>query len=182
MVFLSAALLHFLNVSSECCGNIMYNRSNQVQITLWPTVSRSVCLGVGSITTIFITVGHLLSLCFRAPSLTKGLVCNLLIQFAATLRPSLSELMITSYCLIWDHILLSHTRLPQPGGPGPCIYIPQEQSVSDIPPGTEFPFLWLLRLVRLQWKYSIPPPHRFRSHRFLSNIYIYIYSEFAVTS
>jgi hypothetical protein len=25
------------------------------------------------------------------------------------------------------HILLSHLRLPQPGGPGPCIYIPQEQ-------------------------------------------------------
>jgi hypothetical protein len=30
--------------------------------------------------------------------------------------PSPSELMTTSYCLIWDHILLSHTRLPQPGG------------------------------------------------------------------
>jgi hypothetical protein len=26
-----------------------------------------------------------------------------------------------------NHILLSHLRLPQPGGPGPCIYIPQEQ-------------------------------------------------------
>jgi hypothetical protein len=35
-----------------------------------------------------------------------------------------------------DHILLSHTRLPQPEGPGPCIYIPQEQIGSVIPPGT----------------------------------------------
>jgi hypothetical protein len=26
-----------------------------------------------------------------------------------------------------DHILLSHLRLPQPGGPGPLIYISQEQ-------------------------------------------------------
>jgi hypothetical protein len=29
---------------------------------------------------------------------------------------------------IHNHILLSHLRLPQPGGPGPHIYIPQEQS------------------------------------------------------
>jgi hypothetical protein len=26
-----------------------------------------------------------------------------------------------------DNILLSHLRLPKPGGPGPSIYIPQEQ-------------------------------------------------------
>jgi hypothetical protein len=38
------------------------------------------------------------------------------------------------------HILLSHLRLPQPGGRGSRIYIPQEQG------GTGFPFLRLLRL------------------------------------
>jgi hypothetical protein len=40
-----------------------------------------------------------------------------------------------------DHILLSHLRLPQPGGPGPRINIPQEQGGPVIPPGTGFPFV-----------------------------------------
>jgi hypothetical protein len=39
------------------------------------------------------------------------------------------------------HILLSHLRLLQPGGPGPRIYISQEQGGSVIPPGTAFPFV-----------------------------------------
>jgi hypothetical protein len=37
-----------------------------------------------------------------------------------------------------NHILLSHLRLPQPGGLGPRIYIPQEQSVPVIPQGIWF--------------------------------------------
>jgi hypothetical protein len=70
-----------------------------------------------------------------------------------------AELMTTSYCLIWDNILLSHTRLPQPGGPGPCIYIPQEQGGPVKPPGTGFPFFRLFRLAWLRWRYySNPPP------------------------
>jgi hypothetical protein len=32
-------------------------------------------------------------------------------------------------------------RDPQPGGPGPRIYIPQEQGDPVIPPGTGFPFV-----------------------------------------
>jgi hypothetical protein len=39
-----------------------------------------------------------------------------------------------------DHILLSHIRLPQPGGPRPLIYIPQDQGGPVIDPGTGFPF------------------------------------------
>jgi hypothetical protein len=62
--------------------------------------------------------------------------CNLLIQFAVTLRSKSRR--------THDHILLSHLRLPQPGGPGPCIYIPQEQSGPVIPPGTGFPICCLL--------------------------------------
>jgi hypothetical protein len=53
------------------------------------------------------------------------------------------------YCCCWsspaqsrwtqDHILSSQfLRLPQPGGPGPHIYIPQEQDGPDIPSGTGF--------------------------------------------
>jgi hypothetical protein len=34
------------------------------------------------------------------------------------------------------HFTVSELRLPQPGGPGPCIYIPQEQGGPIIPPGT----------------------------------------------
>jgi hypothetical protein len=41
------------------------------------------------------------------------------------------------------------SRLPQPVGPGPRIYIPQEQGGPGIPPGTGFPFRRLLRLARL---------------------------------
>jgi hypothetical protein len=37
-----------------------------------------------------------------------------------------------------NHILLSHLRLSQPGGPGSRIYIPQEQGDPVIPPGTGF--------------------------------------------
>jgi hypothetical protein len=79
----------------------------QVQVVLQPTVSRQVCLGVGPPSgahdQIFITVGHLLSSCFGAPSLTRGRVCNLLIQFAVTLRSKSRR--------THDHTLLPHLRL-----------------------------------------------------------------------
>jgi hypothetical protein len=45
-------------------------------------------------------------------------------------------------------------RLPQPGGPGPHIYIPQEQGDPLIPPGTEFPFCCLLQLAGPPCRYS----------------------------
>jgi hypothetical protein len=54
--------------------------------------------------------------------------------------PSPAELMTT---------VLSHMRLPQPGGPGRCIYIPQEQGCPVIPQGSGFPFCRLLR-----WSWS----------------------------
>jgi hypothetical protein len=49
---------------------------------------------------------------------------------------------------------VSDSRLPQSGGPGPRIYIPQEQGGPVIPPGIGFPFRRLLRLTELRWKYS----------------------------
>jgi hypothetical protein len=51
-----------------------------------------------------------------------------------------------------DHILLSDSRLPQPVGPGPRIYIPQEQGGPVIPPCTGLPFRRLLRLAGLRWR------------------------------
>jgi hypothetical protein len=59
----------------------------------------------------------------------------------------------------WPHFTVSDSRLPQPGGPGPRIYIPQEQGSPVIPPGTGFPFHRLLRLSGLRWRYSTTPPH-----------------------
>jgi hypothetical protein len=38
-----------------------------------------------------------------------------------------------------NYTLLSHLRLPQPGGPDSRIYIPQEQGGPVIPPGTGYP-------------------------------------------
>jgi hypothetical protein len=71
-----------------------------------------------------------------------------------------------------NHTLLSQLRLPQPGGPGSCIYIPQEQGGPVIPSGTGFPLRRLLRLAGLRWRYSNPPPTwRVRS------LYIYIPQE-----
>jgi hypothetical protein len=48
---------------------------------------------------------------------------------------------------------------PQPGGPGPYIYIPQEQGGLVIPPGTGLHFQHLLRHTGLWWRYSTQPPH-----------------------
>jgi hypothetical protein len=52
-----------------------------------------------------------------------------------------------------------NSRLPQPGGPGPHIYIPREQGGPVIPPGTGFFFRRLLRLPGPRWRYSKPPPY-----------------------
>jgi hypothetical protein len=120
----------------------------QVQVILLPTVSRPVCLGVGTPygahDQIFITVGHLRSSCCGAPSLTRGRVCNFLVQFAVTLGSKSRR--------THNYILLSHSRLPQPGGLGPCIYLSQKQGGPVMPPSTVFPFCRLLRLAGLRWR------------------------------
>jgi hypothetical protein len=93
-----------------------------------------------------------------APSLTRGWVFNLLTQLLLGLTRAF--ILGSKSSRIQDHILLSHLRHPQPGGPGSCIYIPQEQGDPVIPSGTGFPFRRLLRLAGLRWRYSNPPPHR----------------------
>jgi hypothetical protein len=77
----------------------------------------------------------------RVPSLTRGQVCNLLVQLLLGLAR-----VFTFGCTsrrTRDHILLSHIRLPQTGGPGLCIYILQEQGGPIILLGTGFPFCHL---------------------------------------
>jgi hypothetical protein len=56
------------------------------------------------------------------------------------------------WCRTHDHILLSHLRLPQPGGPGPCIYIPQEQGGPVIPPGTAYSTIFSKSRSRYHWQ------------------------------
>jgi hypothetical protein len=100
-----------------------------------------------------------LNTCFRSPyvtsSLTRGWVCRLqlllVLASAVILR---SEARGTD-----DHILLSDSSVPQPGGQGPRIYIPQGHGRPVIPPGTGFPFRRPLRLAGLRWRYLNPPPH-----------------------
>jgi hypothetical protein len=58
----------------------------------------------------------------------------------------------------WSYFTASDSRLPQPGGPSPHIFIPQEQGGAVIPPGTGFPFRRLLRLAWLRWRYPNRPP------------------------
>jgi hypothetical protein len=119
----------------------------EVEVTLRPIVSWSVSLGVrlpsGTRDQFYF---HLeiffrqLRVCnfFVAPSLTRGRVCNLLNNYFWAL-PEKSLLGRSPAEL--TAIFYSHLRLPQPGGPGPRIYIPQEEGGSVILPGTGFPFL-----------------------------------------
>jgi hypothetical protein len=80
----------------------------------------------------FITVGRLRSSCWGAPSLMRGRICNISLQFAVTLRSKSRRAD--------GHILLSQLRLPQPGGPGPRIYIPPGTWWPSYTPGHWVPF------------------------------------------
>jgi hypothetical protein len=60
-----------------------------------------------------------------APSLTRGRVCRLQLL-----------LVIGSAVILAGLMTVSNSRLPQPRGPGPRIYIPQEQGGPVITPGT----------------------------------------------
>jgi hypothetical protein len=69
-------------------------------------------------------------------------------------RMGLSFSIATGLCQrSLSRVRVSDWRLPQPGGPGPRIYIPQGQDGSVIPPGNGFIFHRLIRLARVQWRY-----------------------------
>jgi hypothetical protein len=59
----------------------------------------------------------------------------------------------------WPHFIVSDSRLPQPGGLGTRICIPQDQDVPVIPPDAGFCFRRLLQLAGLRWRHSNPRAH-----------------------
>jgi hypothetical protein len=136
----------------------------EVEVNLRPTVSPGVRRPSGTREQFFflleISFRQLRVCYFEAPSLTRGRVCNLLLQLL--LGPARAVTLGSKSRRNHGHILQSHLRLPQPGGPGSRIYIPQEQSGPVIPPGTGFSFCHLLRLAGLRWRYSNPPPQGVR--------------------
>jgi hypothetical protein len=117
----------------------------EVEVNLRPTISRPVCPGVRCPSGTCDQFFFLLEISFRqlrvryfvAPSLTRGWVCNLLYNsFWACLARAVT--VGSKSRRTHGHILLSHLRLPKPGGPGSRIYIPQELGGPVIPPGTGF--------------------------------------------
>jgi hypothetical protein len=106
-------------------GSVFYNFSPLwVWAMLRPTVSRPVCLGIkppsGAYDQIFITVRQLRVFYIGRP----------------LWRENGSVFYNVQYTI---YFTVSDLRIPQPGGEGPCIYIPQEQGGPVIPPSTWFP-------------------------------------------
>jgi hypothetical protein len=108
----------------------------EVEVTLRLTVSQSVCLGIeypcGTCDQILFPVGTFLSEICGLVSMGHPLwrehgstICGVITQWPESLRTR-------------NRTLLSHLRLPQPGGPGSRIYIPREQGGPVIPSGTGF--------------------------------------------
>jgi hypothetical protein len=106
--------------------------SVEVEVMLPSTVFRTVCLGVGHPTgahnqVIFLFVWQLRVSWYGATSLTRGWVCNLLVQLLPDLASSDVQVQWNSwqYFTAWFEIFPIRLR----------IYIPQEQGGPVIPPG-----------------------------------------------
>jgi hypothetical protein len=91
-----------------------------------------------------------------APSLTRGRVCNLLVQLLLGLARAVT--VGSKSRRTHGHILLSHLRLPNLEGQVP-VFISSGTRWPSYTPGHWVPFCRLLRLTGMRWRYSNPPPH-----------------------
>jgi hypothetical protein len=140
----------------------------KVKVTLRPTISRPVRLGVrrpsGTHDQFFflleIPFRHLRVCYFVLPSLTRGgsvIYCRIA---SGPCQSSHSWVEIPQNSR--PYFTVSSETPPTWRARYPYLYppgIPQEQGGPVIPPGTGFPFCRLLRLAGLRWRYSNPPPH-----------------------
>jgi hypothetical protein len=125
--------MYGLNLERRIFDKILYDVDNSRSRSYFMTDSQSVCLGIeypcGTCGQILFPVGMLLSeicgLVFVGCLEDGSAICNVITQWSESLRTR-------------NHIWLSHLRLPQPGGPGYRIYIPQEQGGPVISLGTRF--------------------------------------------
>jgi hypothetical protein len=136
----------------------------EAEVNLRPTVSRPVCLGVKHLSGTRDQFFFLLEISFRqmrlcyfvAPSLTRRRVCNLLTIASGTCQSSHSQ---SKSRRTHGHILHSHLRLPQPGGPDSRIYTPRNRVAQLYPRAVGSFFVASYDSQRLRWRYSNLPPN-----------------------
>jgi hypothetical protein len=131
----------------------------RVSVTLWLAVYRqSVRLGDKPLETHDQYFFFQLNICGHSPyvtsSLTRGWVCSLQLLLALS-----SAVILRSESLGTHHILLSQIRdSPNLEGQVPAFISPRNRVTKLYPQALVF-FHCLLRLSRLRWRYSSPPPH-----------------------
>jgi hypothetical protein len=110
-----------------------------------------------------------LNTCGYSPYVTssrmRGWGCRL--QLLLVLASAITQVRVPRDS--WPHFTISDSGLSQPVGPGPRIYIPQEQGSPFIPPGTGFICRRLLRLAGYgggirprphnKWRYILGTDH-----------------------
>jgi hypothetical protein len=131
----------------------------RVRVTLWLAVYRQSVLATSPLRPMSIIFIFQLNTCGCSPYVTSSLMREWVCCSQLLLGLASAVILKSKPRGTHNHILLSQIQDPQPGGPGPHIYIPQEYGGPVIPPGTGFPFCCLVRLAGLRWKYLTLPPH-----------------------
>jgi hypothetical protein len=140
--FWMLSCLYMINMCIQISGLdvaswLMFSTLLQVKVkfALWWTVSRPSLPGVSHssgtprpVFLIFYKSSDSCGFCCGTPFLTRGRVCSLQLLLGLANAVFLGSKFLRTL----DHILThSNMRLPQSGGPGSCIYFPQEQGTPS---------------------------------------------------